>query len=135
MPLALAGLIVVAATALVAAVVLWRRFRRRVVGSAQITGAQDRAEECRAPTVEARSTPGNDDAASVRGAFIPNSRCSSLIFVNQPAESIGADDYTVTPIAGGSRLRRLKRQSTMRSFLVVVPRVLSEPSPTISLPS
>lgn len=64
MPLALAGLIVVGATALVAAVVLWRRFRRRVVGSAQIMEAQDRAEECRAPTVEAKSTPGNDDAAS-----------------------------------------------------------------------
>jgi hypothetical protein len=44
--------------------------------------------------------------------------------VNQPAESIDADDHAVTPIPrGGSRLRRLKRQSTVRSFFVVVPQV------------
>jgi hypothetical protein len=45
-----------------------------------------------------------------------------VILVDQPAESIDADDYTLTLIPdGGSRLRRLERQSTVRSFFVVVP--------------
>jgi hypothetical protein len=49
-----------------------------------------------------------------------------VILVNQPAESIDADDYTVILILGGSGLRRLERQSTVRSFFVVAPEILSE---------
>jgi hypothetical protein len=49
-----------------------------------------------------------------------------MILVNQPAESIDADDYTVTPIPGRSGLRRLERQSTVRSFFLVVSEILSE---------
>jgi hypothetical protein len=55
--------------------------------------------------------------------------------VNQPAESINADDHVVTPIpGGGSRLRRLKRQSTVRSFFAVVPQVLFEDPLQMALP-
>ena len=60
--------------------------------------------------------------AQREGCVYPDSRCCSVILVNQPAESIDADDYTLTLIPdGGSRLRRLERQSTVRSFFVVVP--------------
>jgi hypothetical protein len=55
------------------------------------------------------------------GCVYPDSRCCSVILVNQPAESIDADDYTVTAIAGRTGLRRLERQSAVRSFFVVVP--------------
>ena len=46
--------------------------------------------------------------------------------MDQPAQSIDANDDAVTLIPGDSRLRRLERESTMRSFCVVVARVLSE---------
>jgi hypothetical protein len=57
-----------------------------------------------------------------------------VILVNQPAESIDADDYTVTPMPGGSRLGRLERQASVRSFFVVVPQVLSEDPLQVALP-
>ena len=71
----------------------------------------------------------------LRGAFIPNSRCSSVILVDQPTESIDADDCAFTPIpGGGSRLRRLEREAAVRSFFVVVPQVLSEDPLQMALP-
>jgi hypothetical protein len=69
------------------------------------------------------------------GCVYPDSRCCSVILINQAAESIDAHDCTVTPIPVGSRLRRLERQSTVRSFLVVVPQVLSEDPPQVALPA
>jgi hypothetical protein len=57
-----------------------------------------------------------------------------VILVDQPAESIDADDYTVSPTPGGSRLRRLKRQSAVRSFFVIVPQILSEDPLQMALP-
>ena len=61
----------------------------------------------------------------LRGAFIPDSRCSSVILVDQAAESIDADDCALTPVpGGGSRHRRLEREAAVRSFFVVVPQVL-----------
>ena len=69
----------------------------------------------------------------LRGTFIPNSRRCSVILVDQPAESIDTDDYTVST-SGGSRLRRLKRQATVRPIFVVVPEVLSEDLAQVALP-
>jgi hypothetical protein len=42
------------------------------------------------------------------GCVYPDSRCCSLILMNQAAESIDAHDCSVTPIPVGSRLRRLE---------------------------
>ena len=82
-----------------------------------------------APAGEQRDREVEILVLRLRGAFIPDSRRRSVILVNQPAESIDADDCAVTPIPGGSRLRRLERQATVRSFLVVVPQILSEDQP------
>ena len=57
-----------------------------------------------------------------------------MILVDQPAESIDADDYAVTLIPGDSRLRRLEREATVRSFFVVVAQVLSEDPLHMALP-
>lgn len=61
--LGLAGLIALGVIALVAAVVLWRRFRRRVVGAARVMGAQDCSDGQHAPTTEPSRIPREDDGA------------------------------------------------------------------------
>src|SRR5665647_3097014 len=63
---------------------------------------------------------------SPEGFVYPDSRCCSVVFMDQPAKSIDADDCAVTLIPGDSRLRRLEREATVRSFCVVVAQVLSE---------
>jgi hypothetical protein len=45
--------------------------------------------------------------------------------VDQPAESIDANLYTVST-SGAYRLSRLKRQAMVRSFVVVVPQILAQ---------
>src|SRR5450756_1086339 len=64
----------------------------------------------------------------------PDSRCRAVILMDQPAQSIGADNHAVTAIAGSSRLRRLKREAAVRTFRVVVPHVLSEDPLQMTLP-
>jgi len=54
--------------------------------------------------------------------------------MDQPAKSIDADDCAVTLIPGDSRLRRLEREATVRSFCVVVAQVLSEDPLCMALP-
>jgi len=54
--------------------------------------------------------------------------------MDQPAESVEADDRTVTAISSGSRHRRLEFKATVRPFLVVVPEVLSEGPSKMALP-
>lgn len=77
--------------------------------------------------VEVRRAADPSDPPPVGGAFIPDSGCSSVILVDQAAESIDADDCALTPIpGGGSRHRRLEREAAVRSFFVVVPPVLFE---------
>jgi hypothetical protein len=56
-------------------------------------------------------------SACLRGAFIPDSRRCSVVFMDQPAKSIDADDCAVTLIPGDSRLRRFEREATVRAFL------------------
>ena len=48
--------------------------------------------------------------------------------MDQPAESIDADDCAIAPAQGGSGLRHLEREATVRPFFVVVSDVLSEDS-------
>ncbi len=90
------------------------------------TGPVKSSEPCRESSEATESTP--------EGCVYPDSCCRSVILVNQPAESIDADDYTVTPMPGGSRLGRLERQASVRSFFVVVPQVLSEDPLQVALP-
>ena len=71
---------------------------------------------------------------AVRGSFIPIHAASSVILVDQPAESIDANDHAVTSIPGGAGLRRLEREATVRSFFVVVPEVRFENPPQMALP-
>ena len=59
------------------------------------------------------------------GFVYPDSRCRSLILVDQPAESIDANNHTVSN-SGTSRLCRLKRQATVRSFVAVMPQILPQ---------
>ena len=54
--------------------------------------------------------------------------------MDQPAQSIDADDCAITPAQGGSGLRRLVRKTTVRSLFVVVAQVLSEDSLCVALP-
>ena len=68
------------------------------------------------------------------GFVYPDSRCRAVILMDQPAQSIGADNHAVTAIAGSSRLRRLKREAAVRTFRVVVPHVLSEDPLQMTLP-
>ena len=49
-----------------------------------------------------------------------------MILVDHTAEQIDADDCTVVLAPGGSRPRRLERESAVRPFFVVVPQVLAE---------
>lgn len=59
------------------------------------------------------------------GFVYPDSRCNSVILVNQSTESIDADDHTVSTLDGAG-LRRLERETTVWSFLVVVPEIRFE---------
>jgi hypothetical protein len=73
--------------------------------------------------------------AHPEGFVYPDSRCYSVIFVEQPAKSIDASDCAVTPIrGGGSWLRRLEGQAAVRSFFVVMPEVLSKSPSQMALP-
>ena len=53
------------------------------------------------------------------GFAYPDSRCNAAIFIDQSAESIDADDCSIS-FPGGPRLGRLEREATMRPFFVVV---------------
>src|SRR5665811_2186192 len=70
----------------------------------------------------------------IRDSVYPDSRCNSAIFMDQPAESIDADDCAIASAQGGARLRRLKREAAVRTFRVVVPHVLSEDPLQMTLP-
>jgi len=54
--------------------------------------------------------------------------------MDQPAQSIDANDDTVTLILGDSRLRRLEREATVRSFCVVVAQILPQDPMQMALP-
>src|SRR5665811_2297179 len=68
------------------------------------------------------------------GCVYPDSRCCSVVFMDQPAKSIDADDWAFTSAQGGSRLRHIEREATVRSFCVVVAQVLSEDPLCMALP-
>jgi hypothetical protein len=56
------------------------------------------------------------------------------MLMDQPAESIDADEHAVAPTAGGSELRRLEPQFSVRLFFVGVPEILSEDAPQMAFP-
>jgi len=72
--------------------------------------------------------------SSAEGFVYPDSRCCSVIFMDQPAKSIDADDCAIASAQGGARLRRLEREAAVRPLFVVVAQVLLEDALRMALP-
>ena len=103
---------------------------RRASGGSPLTEPMTPDHE---PALLSEEVAAGKCGISLRGAFIPDSRCRAVIFVDQPAKSIHANDCAVST-SGLSRLRRLECEAAVRAFFVIVPEVLSQDAPPMALP-